>query len=217
MVFTVGCLNILLFGAVEFAAGYVLSSLANDVAARNGIPLGSKPCIACVFWAILLYLWMLLIAYAYQQWKNNRLDQETDLNVAYWFSYISTTTIGLGDLYLDPEVLITPDLFTFPILFLVSFSLFGSFLAELGSALYNPFENRGTLVDILRETDIFTTDTSPLESTEELTNESTMSERVDDTTQQTNHGPVNAVETVATGFWKAEALGCSFALPRRGC
>ena len=205
MVYTVGCFNILLFGAVEFGAGYVLSSLGNDVAARNGIPLGSKPCIACVFWAVLLYLWMLLIAYAYQQWKYSRLDQDTPLKEGYWFSYISTTTVGLGDVYLDPEVMITSDLFTFPILFLVGFSLFGSFLAELGSALYVPFENHSTLVDVLKENDIFPAYTSSHESKEETTDESTVAEPVNGVMGGTNDEPgsANSVETLALGSWKA--------------
>jgi hypothetical protein len=96
LVFTVGFLNILLFGAVAASSGYMLSAIANDLASRRGIPIESKPWIACVFWAVLLYAWMLLIAFVYQDWKEARLNTKVAAQDAYWFAFMSTSTVGLG-------------------------------------------------------------------------------------------------------------------------
>ncbi|GKY98450.1 hypothetical protein MPSEU_000802400 [Mayamaea pseudoterrestris] len=160
MFFTIGFLNILLFGAVAASAGYVLSSLANDFASRQGIPIESKPWISCIFWAVLLYLWMLVIAYVYQQWKYVRLGVDLSLSDAYWWSFVSLTTVGLGDLSLEPEALVASDLLTFPVMFLVGFSLFGSFIADLTTVLFKPFEGYSSLADVLKENGILQTEES---------------------------------------------------------
>jgi hypothetical protein len=151
MVHTLGFLNVLLFGFISAAGGYVLNSVVNDFVSRRGFPAESRKWLASLLWAILLYFWMLIIALIYMHWKYHRLGQKVRLSDAFWFSYISTTTIGLGGPYLEPEVLVMADLITFPVIFLISFSIFGSFVEEVQAALYKPLEGRATLGDVLKE------------------------------------------------------------------
>ena len=201
MFFTVGFVNILVFGAVAAAAGYILSALANDFASRRGIPIESKPWIGCTFWAVLLYLWMLVIAFVYQHWKTSRLGIDFKLSDAYWFSYVSTTTVGLGDLALDPEVLVASDLLTFPVLFLISFSFFGSFITDLGRVVFKPFENHTSLADVLKEHGILQTEESVRASKHAKATEhaSSVSEGTSESEQPP---PAKATETLVTGTWQ---------------
>jgi hypothetical protein len=55
-----------------------------------------------------------------------------------WFaldSYISTTSVGLGDIYLEPEVIVGQDLIVFPLLFLTGFTLLSAFLGKFAEAI----------------------------------------------------------------------------------
>jgi hypothetical protein len=62
--------------------------------------------------------------------KKARLDEDMDFESAYWFAYISTTTVGLGDFYLEPEVVTGFDLVYFPIIILIGFTFLSAFLAK---------------------------------------------------------------------------------------
>lgn len=73
---------------------------------------------------------MLLIAKVTTRWKDQRLDEEMTLGEGYWFAYISTTTVGLGDFFLEPEVVTGMDLLTYPLMFLIGFTLLSAFLGK---------------------------------------------------------------------------------------
>jgi hypothetical protein len=65
-------------------------------------------------------------------------------------SYISTTSIGLGDIYLEPEVIIGQDLIVFPLLFLTGFTFLSAFLGKFSEALVALLKgNKKGLVDSL--------------------------------------------------------------------
>lgn len=61
------------------------------------------------------------------------MDEDFGFDQGYWFAYISTTTVGLGDIYLDPEVIVTEDLMFFSFIFLIGFVFLASFLEKLSS------------------------------------------------------------------------------------
>ena len=63
------------------------------------------------------------IAWYYVYWNQERLDVEIVYKDAYWYAYITTTTVGLGDHYLDHAILIGIDLLVWPLLILVGFVL----------------------------------------------------------------------------------------------
>lgn len=136
MLFTVGFLSILVFAATTAGAGYIMTSIFDDMMKKGHIGCLGKPILATVFWGALYYIWLLLIAGYTQDWKNTRLgDNEFDFGEGYWFAFISTTTVGLGDIYLDPEVIVSQDLLVFSLLFLIGFVFLASFLGSLGSFL----------------------------------------------------------------------------------
>jgi Ion channel len=70
---------------------------------------------------------------------------------AYWFAYISTTTVGLGDYILAPQVIQRQDLVTWPVLFLVGFVFFAAFIGKFSDLVRAPFQHHATsLADRLR-------------------------------------------------------------------
>lgn len=60
-----------------------------------------------------------------------------------WFAYISTTTIGLGDFFLQPEVIFHEDVFRFSLLFLTGFVFLATLLGEVGKLLADLLPNTG--------------------------------------------------------------------------
>jgi hypothetical protein len=88
----------------------------------------------------------------YFNWNNARLGPSNGITArdSYWFSYVSTTTIGFGDFYVAPEVLVVSDLFLYPIILLVGFIFFSAFLGRLAELLSAPSQAYGrSLVDQL--------------------------------------------------------------------
>jgi hypothetical protein len=60
-----------------------------------------------------------------------------------WFAYISTTTIGLGDFFLEPEIIFLEDVFRFSLLFLTGFVFLSMFLGEVAELLGSIFPDAG--------------------------------------------------------------------------
>eukprot|EP00522_Entomoneis_paludosa_P010230 CAMPEP_0172440536 /NCGR_PEP_ID=MMETSP1065-20121228/1163_1 /TAXON_ID=265537 /ORGANISM="Amphiprora paludosa, Strain CCMP125" /LENGTH=536 /DNA_ID=CAMNT_0013189429 /DNA_START=88 /DNA_END=1698 /DNA_ORIENTATION=- len=137
LVFTAGFFSILAFGSLLATSGSVIAELTDRTFFQLHPSLArfSHPGWGSLYWGVLWGLWMFLIAYVTKKWKEIRLDEELGLGSAYWFSYITTTTVGLGDIFLEPEVIVGIDLLYFPLLFLVGFTLLSAFVSKLATLI----------------------------------------------------------------------------------
>jgi hypothetical protein len=81
-----------------------------------------------------------------------RLEEEFRFGTAYWFSYVSTTTVGLGDYFLEHSVLLPVDLVVFSLLFLFGFALLSNFLVKLRELVVELIGMEGiTLAEALKK------------------------------------------------------------------
>jgi len=133
MVFTLGFLSILLFGAVNGQAGYVSLAIADDFFRRHNLKFLTKGMGASIFWICAYAFWNLFISGIVMSWAHFRSGETIglgELGHTYWFAYISTTTVGFGDFYLKHEVVTYPDLLYLPPIILFGFVFLANFLIK---------------------------------------------------------------------------------------
>jgi hypothetical protein len=155
MIYTLGFLSILMFAIILGTAGTIIVTIWDDFIDRTKLHQLNIPWVACVFWGFCYYAWLLAIAVVTQNWKNARLGDDMEFSEAYWFSYISTTTVGFGDYYLQPDVILRQDLITFPLMFLTGFVLLANFFVKLTELLTSLVPtHRRSLEEILIESKV---------------------------------------------------------------
>ncbi|KAL9186811.1 hypothetical protein ACHAXT_010531 [Thalassiosira profunda] len=132
MIYTLGFASILIFAGLLAKAGSIVVAVIDDWLHRLHLSVLAWPSIQAFVWGGLYYLWSFLIASYYVHWNDDRLAEEITYKDAYWFAYMSTTTIGLGDYYLDHSVIIGIDLLVWPLLILFGFVLLSAFLNKVG-------------------------------------------------------------------------------------
>ena len=141
-----GFISILMFGGMLGTAGGITVHIVNDMVRRCKRNV-SKP-IMVMLWGTFWLLWMLVISHQAMSYQEKRLQEEFAMNDAYWFAFVSTTTIGFGDYYLQPEGLFISDLLGLWGNFLMGFILLSAFLNELSQMLVGHIPN---LVDDLQQ------------------------------------------------------------------
>lgn len=138
LVYTFGFASILVFTALIGKAGNVCIIIADDFFRRRRILKRlSKGIVACLFWFTALCLWLLVISGVAISYINKRTggSRSVALNDAIWFSYISVSTVGLGDFHVDHTLFLPRDMFYVPLCFLVGFVLLANFLMKLSDIL----------------------------------------------------------------------------------
>lgn len=131
MVCTLGFVSILVFAGILATAGSIFAIIFNDMVTRFHLPFLARPWISCIFWGIGWLVIMYIVALQSQHWWASRLgDYESD-GVSWWFAFISTATVGLGDYYYQPEVMFGQDLLILSMLFLIGFVFLSAFLGKL--------------------------------------------------------------------------------------
>ena len=150
MIYTFGFLSLLVFGVFLAKSGSVVVTIIDDWLKRRNLEWLTWPSIQAFVFGVLYYLWILLIASYYIYWiESGPNDSEVSVSEAYWFAYITTTTIGLGDYYLEHAVIASGDLITWPLLILFGFVLLSAFLNNLGDLLASFFGSTRSLAEIL--------------------------------------------------------------------
>lgn len=153
LVFTAGFLSILVFGAMLSRSGRVIADLMDQMMLKThpSMERFAYPGWGAVYWGVLWAFWMWVIAAVTTRWKKVRLNEDLGVGEAYWFSFITTTTVGLGDIFLEPDVMLGIDLLYFPIIFLVGFNLLSAFLNKVTDFLvdYLRSEKRSLVDSIL--------------------------------------------------------------------
>lgn len=135
MVFTAGFLCILFFGAVLATSGTIISHIVFDIVYRLRIKILLRKQVMMLIWGLFWCIYMIGMSAMFMKWAWDRLGEDIAWQDAYWFSYISTTTVGLGDYYQAPQALFIVDLLVFALAYLFGFVLVSAFLAELGLLL----------------------------------------------------------------------------------
>lgn len=100
---TCGFVTIIGFLALNSTASNILLAIIDDILIRLRLRQLTKGLKAVIFWLCLLILWMLVLALIVKSWIQRRQGANMPLSDAYWFSYITTTTVGFGDLHIPHE------------------------------------------------------------------------------------------------------------------
>jgi hypothetical protein len=126
-------LGIVLFGAVSVFAGRIMSILLDDFFRRFKLTILGKESFGALFWCGVSIGWIYLMGLqTYDFWNDRIINSQFTRNEALWFSYVTSTTIGFGNLYLQPEVFFVADVFTWSLSFLIGFVFLTSFLGKVG-------------------------------------------------------------------------------------
>ena len=157
MIFTLGFLSILVFAVVLGHAGTIITCIFDDWVERvKCMAIMKRPGLATVFWGCFYYGWMAVLAWKTVYWKEERLGDDFEYRDAYWFSFITTTTVGLGDFYLEHQVVLRRDLIAFSLIILVGLIFLANFLVKLTDCLTSWFPNAKSqsLDERLQKTDM---------------------------------------------------------------
>mmetsp|Transcript_6216 Transcript_6216/g.9419 ORF Transcript_6216/g.9419 Transcript_6216/m.9419 type:complete len:563 (+) Transcript_6216:86-1774(+) len=154
LVYFMGFLSILLFSAVMGHAGSVLLTIVDDWFNRVGLKRLTQGIVAAIFWLIVLLLWMLLIATIYWLYAKGHFGQYIKLDEygfllddAYWYAFISVTTIGFGDYYLAHDTVRPRDMFYNPLIMLMGFVILANFLLKFSELFIDSMKSNAATLD----------------------------------------------------------------------
>ena len=152
LVYTCGFITIIGFLILNNTAAHVWKHIIEDVFHRSNLTMLINGPLSVLFWFFMTIIWMLITAFAMKSYREDRTDEAFPFKDAYWFSYITTTTVGFGDIHLDHEEFTVVDMFFIPLIILMGFNFLGIF-ADKGMDLYNHYfpEDKWGLQEILQE------------------------------------------------------------------
>lgn len=128
-----------MFAIVLGMAGFILLSIFDDCVER--IPFGkvlTYPGVGILLWGSIWLLYALGTATDVENWWTRRLPEfgaEISREDALWFAYISTSTIGLGDFFLQPEVIFASDTLKYSATFMIGFVFLSTFFGKIAESL----------------------------------------------------------------------------------
>ncbi|KAG7338840.1 ion channel [Nitzschia inconspicua] len=136
IVVSAGLLCLILFGVILGLCGYVILAIFDDAVSRLNCGI-VKTCLGNPIFGLLLWgtIWIIFafsMAQDFQYWWEVRLPEVNYTRLDFlWFSFISFSTIGLGDYYLPPEVMFSSDTLKYSVLFMVGFVILSTFFGKI--------------------------------------------------------------------------------------
>ncbi|CAB9517688.1 expressed unknown protein [Seminavis robusta] len=151
LVCTAGFLTIVLFLALNNTAAQVWKNLFEHYFHKLNLSFLIRGPLSVLFWLTMTFLWMLVLASVVMAYQMGRYGDARPLKDLYWFSFVTVTTVGFGDIHVRHEEFTGCDMFHLPLLVLVGFNFLGIF-AEKSIDLYNDyFPEQHGYADILEE------------------------------------------------------------------
>ncbi len=141
LVYLMGFVSILLFSAVLGYASSVSLTIVDDFFERVKLKQLTQGVAAAFFWLAIFWLWLLVIAEIYWLWTEHHYGmffvegpfEGFKFSDAYWFAFISVTTVGFGDYYFPHDLFRAVDLFYNPLLILIGYVLSANFCSNLAN------------------------------------------------------------------------------------
>ena len=157
LVYFLGFLSICLFTAIIANAALIGLTIADDFFYRVGLKRLAEGISAVVFWLIMLLLWLLVITCSFVIFHYEILAGEFNLwdseirqwaiSNGFWLAFISVTTIGFGDYYLEPEVMEVHHMFIVVIFFTVGYIFFANFFFKAGTVIVDWTKSKTKVLD----------------------------------------------------------------------
>lgn len=163
----VGCLGwicIICWAMILFVAGKVVGIVIDDIFRKCRCRAMMGDFQSVIVWGAVSGLWIAVVGQVYHFWYNftdhpddfnwnifgetHSSYSEITIGEAYWFSYISLLTVGLGDFYLDAESLFYRDLIIWTSCFLVGFTFLSTFLGQLADLANQLFPDSGEALKV---------------------------------------------------------------------
>mmetsp|Transcript_17955 Transcript_17955/g.31472 ORF Transcript_17955/g.31472 Transcript_17955/m.31472 type:complete len:676 (-) Transcript_17955:6-2033(-) len=139
LVVVAGLFSLILFGAVLGLCGYTIVTIYDDFVSRcRWSKFLRNPVVGVFLWGLIWLLYALALAQDFQYWWEERLPEfyaELDRGDTLWFAWISTSTIGLGDFYLQPEIVFASDTLKYSVLYMIGFVLLSTFFGKIAETL----------------------------------------------------------------------------------
>lgn len=156
-----GWLSVIAFGAITVLTAQTWTDVIEDVFRRTRLEFLSRPSYASVLWGLMSISWIALMSRRALDWWRERVpDYEVTVADSYWFAYITTLTVGLGDYFLQPQGFYLIDVFRWAYRFLTGFVVVSTFLGKIADLVSSMFPQKGeSLADHLARTDCRGNDT----------------------------------------------------------
>eukprot|EP00814_Leptocylindrus_danicus_P013806 CAMPEP_0116047484 /NCGR_PEP_ID=MMETSP0321-20121206/28925_1 /TAXON_ID=163516 /ORGANISM="Leptocylindrus danicus var. danicus, Strain B650" /LENGTH=384 /DNA_ID=CAMNT_0003529385 /DNA_START=302 /DNA_END=1456 /DNA_ORIENTATION=- len=152
--YSFGFICILMFTVLISAAGDVLMEIFDDYALRRRrLSFFVKNKVgATLTWLVIFVGYMFLLAGVIQGYNDDRRGEKTPIEDAIWFSYITLTTVGFGDVTISNDTMTIWDIFYLSPLMLLGFSVLRNFLLKLSELVMHYFpEDEYTLKQRLQD------------------------------------------------------------------
>ena len=163
-----GFFSLLAFAIVLGMSGFVIIAISEDLLSRTLIARYLKHhSVEALVWGLIWGCWAWWISFETRTWWDDMLpDFGSDVTEGdtMWFAFISSSTIGLGDYFLQPEVMFADYALRFSVYFLIAFVFLTTFLGKIADMLFHNVPQDGDGLDLksrLERTNVFCWDFCP--------------------------------------------------------